>query len=212
MKIAVYISPAHGVPPREEDILAPWELVSDLADGLVDRGHQVNLYAAKESQTKANLRHFEISTTYEQKNRLPREHYKKLVYDREFELFEKMMNEVKTEGIGIVHVHHPVERLAYFVQKYPDINFLFTLHDPISAERAPKLAQLAGSGNCFFISISNSQRGQYQLPFAATVYNGIHLEEYPFSGESADVDDPPMLGKTGICIFKITVFQVGITA
>ena len=55
MRIALYISPAHSVPPETRQILAPWYLVREIANGLVERGHEVTLFAAQGSKTKAHL-------------------------------------------------------------------------------------------------------------------------------------------------------------
>ena len=55
MKIALFISPAHAVPPEQNKILAPWWIVSDVADGLVKRGHDVTVFAGKGSKTLAKV-------------------------------------------------------------------------------------------------------------------------------------------------------------
>ena len=53
MRIAILSSIAWRTPPRQ---YGPWELVASvIAEGMVDRGHQVSLFATADSITKGNL-------------------------------------------------------------------------------------------------------------------------------------------------------------
>lgn len=169
----MYISPAHTVPPLDENILAPWILMGEMVDGLVGRGHDIQVFAAKGSVTKGHLHHFNIDPTVLNKSVLTPDDYKKDVADDEDLLFTRMMETVKEDGVPLVHIHHPIERLYPLLSKYPDTQFVFTFHDPIGPERFADLQKIQTLGNCHFVSISNAQRSGVPLTFAATVYNGV---------------------------------------
>ncbi len=195
MKIGTYISPAHTVPPEEKQILAPWRLVSELADGLVARGHTVYLFASKQSTTKAQLKDFGIGPMYMRQSELSSWVYKEAVIASELELFTKMMETAAAEGIEVIHAHQPIERLYPAVAKAPKtLPILFTFHDPILSNRVEGLDKLVALGNCQFISISNAQRDNFVLPFAGTVYNGIPLSEFPY-GEKPETDRYMVAGR-----------------
>jgi len=180
MKIGLYISPAHSVPPDEKSILAPWLLVRDLANGLVARKHRVVLFAAKGSRTDAKLITGGISPAIARRKQYgDPESYRSFVVSQELMLFREVIAAAKAGKIDCVHVHQPVERLypglAALPPKFPVI---ITFHDPIRPERFPALEKLMALGNIHLVAISNAQKEGVPFPFADVVYNGVDTKRF----------------------------------
>jgi len=55
MRIGIYISPSHAVPPNENNILAPWVLVAELANGLVAKKTPETLFREKIAKQTRSL-------------------------------------------------------------------------------------------------------------------------------------------------------------
>jgi glycosyltransferase involved in cell wall biosynthesis len=63
---------------------------------------------------------------------------------------------------------------------------VYTVHDPIDANFRQAM-EMYGSDNQFFVSISDNQRVTApDLPYAATVHNGIDTEKFAYNDESGD--------------------------
>lgn len=194
MKIGLYISPAHSVPPNEKSILAPWLLVRDLANGLVARKHTVTLFAAKGSETVATLVHGNIQPTVLKKPSFSDvDSYRPFVVSQELLLFREVISAAKAGTIDCVHVHQPVERLypglAALPPKFPVI---ITFHDPIKPERFPALEKLMALGNIHLVSLSKSQQEGVPFPFADVVPNGVDISLFTPDRE-LDLRNRPLL-------------------
>lgn len=175
MNIGLYISPSHAVPPAEKNILAPWIIVRDLANGLITKGHQVTLFAARGSKTNAKLIHAGIAPTVNQApTHTDSDAYRSFVVAQELLLFREVIAEAKAGKIDCIHVHQPVERLypalAALPPKFPVI---ITFHDPIRPERFPSLEKVMALGNIHLVSLSKSQQKGVPFPFIGVVVNGV---------------------------------------
>jgi len=185
MNIGLYISPAHSVPPDEKNILAPWQLVKDLANGLVARKHAVVLFAARGSDTDAVLVHGNIQPAVLKRQKyIDSDSYRPFVVSQELLLFREVIAAAKAGTIDCIHVHQPVERLypglAALPPKFPVI---ITFHDPIQPERFPALEKVFALGNIHMVSLSKSQQQGVPFPFADVVPNGVDTTIYkPDSG------------------------------
>lgn len=189
MRIGLYISPSHAVPPDEQNILAPWVLVQELANGLMANGHDVTLFAAKGSKTRAHLVHGGIApTAHSAPEYRDSEAYRSFVIARELLLFREVIAHAKAGKIDMVHVHQPVERLypalAALPPKFPVI---ITFHDPIRPERFPALEKLARLGNIHFVALSHAQKEGVPFPFAGVVPNGVDTKLFTPDEETQSV-------------------------
>ncbi len=175
MNIGLYISPSHAVPPNEKNILAPWILVHQLVDGLVEAGHDVTLFAAKGSKTRATLVHGGIEPAIK---KLPEyddhDDYRAYVVAQELALMREVIVYAKEKKLDVVHIHQPVERLYPALLAMPaTVPVVITFHDPISPERFAALEKLMELGNIHLVSLSRSQQQGVPFPFAAVVPNGV---------------------------------------
>lgn len=180
MKIGLYISPAHAVPPKENSILAPWILVHQLADGLVKNGQEVTLFAAKGSRTKAKLVSGNIDPAVE---KLPeygdKDDYRAYVVAQELALMREVIGCAKAGKLDVVHIHQPVERLYPALLAMPaHVPVIITFHDPISPARFAALEKLTELGNVHFVSLSKSQQQGVPFPFAGVVPNGVDTKQF----------------------------------
>lgn len=195
MRIGIYISPAHAVPPGEKNILAPWILAGRLADELVEKGHDVTLFAAKGSTTRARLVHGGIEPTVKRKKAFPDvESYRAYVVSQELALMREVVSAAKAGELDIVHVHQPVERIYPALLAMPaTIPVLITFHDPIVPARFAALETLVGLGNIYFVSLSYSQQRGVPFPFVGVVPNGIDLSLFQTDEIRTEIDAPLLI-------------------
>jgi glycosyltransferase involved in cell wall biosynthesis len=165
-KIAILAPTWFAVPPTGYGGIEL--VVSLLADGLVDAGHDVTLFASGDSLTKANLSYvFEQAPSELIGRSLPEIRHALACYERADEF------DVINDHSGI-----PAAALGGLVQT----PVLHTVHGPLDTHEAQdaygSIAEVApGVG---LISISENQRRPMpDLPWAATIPNAIDLSLYP---------------------------------
>ena len=150
-------------------------VVSLLADGLVDAGHDVTLFASGDSLTKANLSYIYEEAPSELIGRsLPEIRHALACYERADEFH------VINDHSGI-----PAAALGGVVQT----PVLHTIHGPLDTHEAQHAyAAIAEvSPGVGLISISENQRRPMpDLPWVATVPNAIDLSIYPSKPHKGD--------------------------
>ena len=163
MKIAVLAPIAWRTPPVK---YGPWEQVaSNIAEGLVERGMEVTLFATGNSSTKGNLE-FVSETAYAENPELDAKVWECLHISHLMEQADKF---------DIIHNHFDFLPLSYSrLIKTPMVT---TIHGFSS----PKIIPVYKKYNPWnhYVSISNSDRSP-ELRYAATVYNGLNVGEFTF--------------------------------
>lgn len=156
MKIALLSPVAWRTPPRH---YGPWEqITSNITEGLVERGHEVTLFATKDSVTKAILDGV-IERGYEEDKN------------------------VDPKIAECLHIAHLMEQTSKFDIIHNNFDFLPLTYSglittpvvtTIHGFSSPKILQVYKKYNrsTHYVSISNSDRSS-ELDYAATVYNGI---------------------------------------
>lgn len=155
-------------PPRQ---YGAWEtVVTNLTEGLVRRGYDVTLFATADSLTDASL----VAV-------VPRP------YSEDEALDPKVWE--------ALHISEAMERASEFDLIHNNFDFL-----PLTYSRlihTPMLTTVHGFSleqfrlvyrkyrDTHFVSISNADRDPY-LPYQATIYNGINLDEFTFSAVSSN--------------------------
>jgi glycosyltransferase involved in cell wall biosynthesis len=156
MKVAVLSTVAWRTPPRH---YGPWEQVaSNIAEGLVEKGIDVTLFATKDSETKGKLDGV-IAHGYEEDK------------------------SVEPKVVECLHIANLMEKATKFDIIHNNFDFL-----PISYSRliktpmvttihgfsSPKIIPVYKKYNDinYYVSISNADRSK-ELSYIATVYNGI---------------------------------------
>jgi glycosyltransferase involved in cell wall biosynthesis len=173
LKIAILAPTWFAVPPTGYGGIEL--VVSLLADGLVDAGHEVTLFASGDSLTKANLSYiFEQAPSELIGRSLPEIRHALACYERADEF------DVINDHSGI-----PAAALGGLVQT----PVLHTIHGPLDTHEAQHAyASIAEvSPGVGLISISENQRRPMpDLPWAATIPNAIELSIYPSKPHKGD--------------------------
>jgi glycosyltransferase involved in cell wall biosynthesis len=169
MKIAILSPIAWRTPPRK---YGPWEQVSsNIAEGLVEQGIDVTLFASGDSITGGRL----VSVCEQPYAEHP---------------------EVDPKVAECLHISHLMEQAHQYDIIHNNFDFL-----PLSYSRliktpmvttihgfsSPKIIPVYKKYNntSYYVSISNSDRSS-ELNYLATVYNGIDTREFSFNAESGN--------------------------
>jgi glycosyltransferase involved in cell wall biosynthesis len=167
MKIAILSPIAWRTPPRK---YGPWEQVSsNIAEGLVERGLDVTLFASGDSKTSGKL-------------------------DSVIEQPYSEHPEVDPKVVECLHISHLMEQANHFDIIHNNFDFLpltysrliktpmvTTIHGFSSQKIIPVYKKY--NNTSYYVSISNSDRSP-ELSYTATVYNGIDTREFSFNSES----------------------------
>ncbi|MCX6812547.1 MAG: glycosyltransferase family 4 protein [Candidatus Berkelbacteria bacterium] len=152
-------------------------VVSNLTEGLVNRGHKVTLFATGDSKTRARL----ISITPEALYRrgiswgnalYPLMHiYNAFEMESEFDLIH-------------IHLNMPTDFIALAFAELIKIPTVITMHFRLPDENekeSDRYMAMKKFSDLNYVSISNDQRTNKNLHYSATVYNGIDFNIYKFS-------------------------------
>ncbi len=148
-------------------------VVSLLTDGLVERGHEVTLFAAGGSTTGARLVECAPAAlrAMEEQIKLDKTHCTIMGYE------SLMLQEVfeQAQRFDIIHNHVGFQVLPYAAMSRVPV--VTTLHNALSPEVVRKLYER--NRHLPYISISNYQRQLWpELNYAATIYHGIDLRRF----------------------------------
>jgi len=193
LKIATVVTGHFTTPPPEGIVYAPMDVAVDVSEGLVKRGHSVDFYAPEDS--KANVTRM-INCGLKPLNqdgghpilKLPNvggAEQNKIFNLWDQYLLAQMFKEAEKGNYDILHIH-PVDRALPLALSHSKVPVVYTLHDPICPWRA-EIFKIFASPNQFYVSISDSQRlPAPHLNYISTVYNGVRLDEFPFSDKHDD--------------------------
>ncbi len=160
-RVAILSPVAWRTPPRQ---YGAWETVAgNIAEGLVDLGWDVTLFATADSLTRAHL-HAVVARGYEEDRSIDP---KVAEYLHISEVFEH------AQRFDLIHSHYDFMALAY--TRLVETPVLTTVHG-FSSPRIMPVYDKYRDG--YFVSISDSDRAP-DLNYLATVYNGIDLALYP---------------------------------
>jgi glycosyltransferase involved in cell wall biosynthesis len=171
VRIAMVAPPWYDVPP--DGYGGTEQLVGTLVDGLIQRGHDVVLIAAGEDRTEADLvRTFRvIPDGLGGPDSLP------------IELIHAAAAAERLDAldVDVVHDHGVVDPLFAPYRRAPT---LVTVHGPLEGWMRRLYAAMRGVR---FIAISDAQRATApELPWLATVHNGIDVGAAPFRATKDD--------------------------
>jgi glycosyltransferase involved in cell wall biosynthesis len=170
MRIAEIAPPWLAVPPKGYGGIE-W-IVSEVADGLAERGHDVTLFATGDSTTKAKLEYvFAEAPGSGAINSLWHDSVHTAHAFRDVTRFD------------VLHVHPWWSALVAGASC--DVPMVHTLHGAFHDHMRALYAELAD--RAWFVAISEAQRQQMpELRYAGVVYNGIDLDLYPFRTDKED--------------------------
>lgn len=169
MNIAVLSPVCWRTPPRH---YGPWEQVaSNIAEGLVEHGHNVTLFATADSITSGKLSSV-CEHPYEEDKSLDPKVWECLHISNLME---------HAADFDIIHNNFDFLPLTY--SKLIKTPMITTIHGFSSPKIIPVYKKY--NDNNFYVSISNADRSS-ELDYIATVYNGLKVADFTFSNVSGD--------------------------
>ncbi|MCB1199802.1 MAG: glycosyltransferase family 4 protein [Leptospiraceae bacterium] len=164
MRIAVLAPICWRTPPLH---YGPWEqIASNIAEGFVEKGFDVTLFATANSQTKGKLEAV-CGTAYEENKELDAKVWECL------HISHLMQN---ADHYDIIHNNYDFLPLSY--SRLIHTPMVTTIHGFSSPKIIPVYKEY--NDNNYYVSISNSDRSP-ELEYVATVYNGIKVADFSFN-------------------------------
>jgi len=167
MRIAIISTAAAAVPPRGYG--GTERVLHYLAEGLVDAGHDVTLFATGDSRTSAALRWLYATPVWP--------------IDAMAELNHVAWScaEVARGGFDVVHVN---QATALTVKRFLRVPVVYTLHH----DRVEELSRLYRHfPEVHYVAISERQRElEIPLPHVEVIHHGIDPAEFPLVAEPSD--------------------------
>ncbi|MCU0287166.1 MAG: glycosyltransferase family 4 protein [Acidobacteria bacterium] len=165
LKIAVLSPICWRTPPRH---YGPWEQVaSNITEGLVEKGHDVTLFATKDSFTSGKLDYIS-PRSYEEDKELDPKVWECLHIGHMME---------RAHDFDIIHNNYDFLPLTY--SRLISTPMITTIHGFSSPKIIPAYKKY--NDRVYYVSISNSDRSP-ELDYTATVYNGIDTHDFTFQG------------------------------
>ena len=174
LKIAQIAPIILNIPPKTRG--GTEKIVYDLTENLIDKGHDVTLFATKSAKTSAKLKYsFEKGlVSYNQKNWA-----KQTMTYLNFNHFINSIAQIKNE-FDVIHIHF--NQTAMPIYKYTKIPCLITYHFPINKIVHQELSK---DKNYNPVAISNSHKNNNKK-IKGVVYNGLNLNEVKFNPKNQD--------------------------
>ena len=172
MRIAVLSPVWFPVPPSGYGGIE-W-VVSLLADGLVDAGHQVTLFASGDSHTRASLASvFPVAPS-------------EWIGHTFWELSHAVSCFERADDFDVISDHTGLLGLA--LGSMGSTPLAHTVHGPLAGEPGELYEHVVGmTPHSALISVSDNQRrSKPDLPWVATCPNALDLSVYPFRPERGD--------------------------
>lgn len=186
LRIAQFVTSTWAQPQPPEVIYAPIHLTLKLTEQLQARGHNLTVYAPQGSHVPGGQLETLGLTPLEQDQSTPyfypgldrtQKNTIRVAWKQYF--IQQMLQAAADGAFDLVHIH-AVDFALPLARAYPTVPVVYTLHDPI--EWRHQLYRLFSSPNQWFVSVSDSQRRPApDLQYAATVYNGVETDRFPFS-------------------------------
>lgn len=150
-------------------------IVHHLAEGLVERGHEVTLYATGDSKTRARL----VSI-------FPKGLYFEGIHRKCDVMYHEMAQVSRAlqdaDRYDLIHDH--TKATGTILSDLVDIPCVTTIHNDFTLER---LKWYLSYPNHAYVSISKAQARRCPgLRYVGTIYNGIDLTDIPFQEKKGD--------------------------
>jgi glycosyltransferase involved in cell wall biosynthesis len=180
MKIAQIAPTWFSIPPQGYGGVEV--VISELTEELVNRGHDVTLFASADSKTKAKL--FSVIEKAPSNNPL-RVDYMSLEMKYLYNMFMALE---KQEEFDLIHWHFGKDIAPIMFASLAKTPSVITIHNHFNKFDTLDLSQLIKhyQKTKYFISISNSHRKEFPFEYIETVYNGIDINQYDYNDKPED--------------------------
>ncbi len=184
MRIAM-ISPPHNPIPGNKDIIwAPGTVINSIVEGLVNKGHEVTLFAPADSKTSAKLESMglnSISHDYPKLRFEDRLKFEQMYVQYELMFIHEALTQARAGKFDIIH-SHDLRRLMYFSDTV-ETPIVYTFHgipnrdlvDNIDKMRFKKFRK-----NSHIIVAAKTQIDKKYMNIAGIVPHGIDVDRFAF--------------------------------
>lgn len=195
MKIGFLVPTIHmSLEHYGNEIFAPRDLAIEMVDSLVERGHNVTFFTTSDIDTKARLisgdmnlmpgRLFMDRVFSKDKSRKKWGTFYNLKREFEIDLTLKAFLYAEKNKLDIIHVY--IDDYSHYFDEITNTPCVYTLHDPLPSIGSIEYWRLMRFKNHNYISISDNQRGNYDLNFIKTIYHGLDLKDFLYNDNPAD--------------------------
>lgn len=192
MRVAMMVRSYIASPTPNDIAYSPTTVAMAIAEGLAAKGHSITFFGPEGTRLEGvavetcNVR--PLATTQQQLYELVAvtdlfQDYIPSLYDQY--MVKTMFERAAAGEFDILVFHHPESAMG-FAQLYPNVPVLYVTHDYLDEKRR-HVIEMHHSVNQHFVSISDSQRRDApDLPYTATVYNGIDTDVFSFHDTAED--------------------------
>ncbi len=196
MRIGLLLPSVYMGSKYKDKIFAPKELFIHLADGLVDRGHEVYVYASENTKTKAHLvpgdSHYIdkdfISPKFRGLDRITKLKNAHVATRTEYEidLSVKAYEHAVKKKVQIMHSYH--DFMAHYMNKLVPIKTVYTLHDPRPLREHLEYRRLQSFKKDNYIYISSNQLETFKgfVKSVGVIRHGVDINKFKFGKNGGD--------------------------
>lgn len=190
MKIGLLLPSVYMGRKYKDKIFAPKDLFLNLANSLVDFGHQVYVYSSPDTKTKARLvpgheeliAHDFISPKFRGLDRIERQKNAHAVTRIEYEIdvTVKAYFHAREQKLDIMHAYH--DFMAHYINRLIGIPTVYTVHDPRPRPEHLEHWRFTHFRTDNYIFISNSQRRIFRnlVSSVGVIYHGVDINKFAF--------------------------------
>ncbi len=191
MKIATMVRGFLPSPAPTDVAYSPIGVAISIAEGLAAKGHSVTFFGPEGTNLKTEIETLCVRPLVKNDQDFNEllstmdlfQHYVPSLYDQ---YMVKAMFERAAKGeFDVLLFNHPESAMGY-ASLYPTVSVVYILHDYLDEKRKQTI-EMHQSPNQHFVSISDSQRRDApDLPYAATIYNGIDIDLFSYCDKAED--------------------------
>lgn len=181
MKIA-QVAPIYVPIPPKKYGGAEW-IVSHLCDGMINRGHEVTLFAAGDSKTKAK-----VISTVKKAPGMNKDIYLDLGYTMRH-IFNYFLAAENQKKFDLIHWHISKDIVPLMISNFIETPSVITFHNYHPQGKLGDLWDFYKKNqhkNVHYISVSKRYTKNLPFDFFATVYNGINIDDFTFNAIGGD--------------------------
>lgn len=192
MKIGMLLPSVYMGIKYKNKIFAPKELFLNLADGLVDKGHEVYVYASPNTKTKAHLIAGEeelinkdfISPKFRGLDQITKKKSAHVVTRNEYEtdLSVKAYLHAREQKVDIMHSYHNDAFIAHYINRIVKFPTVYTIHDPRPLREHIEYWRFNHFRKDNYVFISQSQLRDFKgmVHSSGVVYHGVNTKKFAF--------------------------------
>jgi glycosyltransferase involved in cell wall biosynthesis len=190
MRIGLLLPSVYMGSKYANKIFAAGELFLNLADGLVDKGHDVYVYASPDTKTKAHLVAGETSLLRQDYTSSHFRGLDEVAKNKSAELITKIEYEVdltvkaylhaQENKLDIMHAYH--DFMAHYIAKIAPIKTIYTIHTSRPQENDLDYWRFQQFTNDNYVFISKSQLKDFKdlISSGNVAYHGVDTEKFSF--------------------------------